>query len=506
MQSDSYARCIAPVRRLGVLITIVLTLLLASPLAAKQLVAATACREQPACGGNACAASPECGCQAAEAASAKAAAAYKPLFYENDFSYLLDPAYGGWLPGESLKQLEPAPWLTLDVGGQYRARYHHEQNMRGLGLTGRDDRFLLHRSRLFANAQLGERFRVYAEYIDAVSNYEDFAPRPIEENRSDVLNGFIDARLLEACDGSLWARAGRQELLYGDQRAISPLDWANTRRTFDGAKVFWRGEQWDADAFWTRPVPPDARNFDNPDLSQEFLGLYTTYKGLERGPLDLYFLRYAEYSGAPDFDFNTFGARRRGELNNWLWDLEGAYQFGNFGAADASSGFFTCGGGRRFEAPWNPTLWLYYDWAEGDETQGAGYHHLFPLGHRYLGFMDLFGRRNIEDFNVLLTAAPREKITLQAWWHVFWLQRGDDIPYNVLMGPSPAIGTPIVPGGSRYLGQELDLLAAWALHPRMELQLGYSYFWSGEWFDTNPTPGLFRGDAHFLYTQYQFNF
>src|SRR5688572_17709378 len=61
-----------------------------------------------------------------------AAGAYKDPFYNNDFSYLNNPAYNGYLLGEELKQLHPSCCTTLDIGGQYRARFHREQNMRGL--------------------------------------------------------------------------------------------------------------------------------------------------------------------------------------------------------------------------------------------------------------------------------------------------------------------------------------------------------------------------------------
>ena len=65
---------------------------------------------------------------------------------------------------------------------------------------------------------------------------------------------------------------------------------------------------------------------------------------------------------------------------------------------------------------------------------------------------------------------------------------------------------PIVPGGSQYLGQELDLTATYNINARMSLLLGYSHFWSGSWFNTNPSALPFRGDADFFYTQYHFNF
>src|SRR5262245_47672954 len=185
-----------------------------------------------------------------QAADLKKAVAtpYAGVFYNNDFSYINSPAYDDWYPGDCFKQVLLCDCWMLDLGGQYRARYHHEQNFRGLGLTGRDDDFLLQRTRLFLNAKYADWFRFYGEYIDAESNYERFPPRQIEVNRSDMLNLFADARLIDG-SGDLWFRFGRQELLYGSERLISPLDWANTRRTFEGFKFFWQGADWNVDFF-----------------------------------------------------------------------------------------------------------------------------------------------------------------------------------------------------------------------------------------------------------------
>lgn len=205
---------------------------------------------------------PECQKKAAaadlkkkQAALKKAVAtAYKPLFYDNNFAYINNPLYNDWYPGDHFKQI-PLPWgcdSMLDIGGQYRARYHSENNIRGFGLTGNSDDFLLHRTRIFANAKIGDRFRAYVEYIDAESNYENSPPRAIEVNRSDLLNAFIDYKFIDdCCGGTLTGRVGRQELLYGSERLISPLDWANTRRTFDGLKFMWKDDCWNLDVFYT---------------------------------------------------------------------------------------------------------------------------------------------------------------------------------------------------------------------------------------------------------------
>src|SRR6185503_12756174 len=153
-----------------------------------------------------------CNCEDCQAAAAQAkqaalkkavASAYAPLFFDNKFDYLCDPNYDDWHLGEDLKRLCIGNCGVLDVGGQYRARLHNERNFRGFGLTGVDDDFLLHRTRLFMNGKFGDRFRVYAEFIDAESNYENSPPRAIEVNRADMLNLFADAKLFMLEGGDL---------------------------------------------------------------------------------------------------------------------------------------------------------------------------------------------------------------------------------------------------------------------------------------------------------------
>jgi hypothetical protein len=465
---------------------------------------------------------PTPGCNCAECQKKKAAAdlkkkqealkkaiagAYKPLFYDNNFAYINNPLYNDWYPGDHFKQI-PLPIgcdSTLDIGGQYRARYHSENNIRGFGLTGNDDDFLLHRTRLFANAKIGDRFRFYGEYIDAESNYENFAPRAIEVNRSDILNLFIDYKLIEEFgNGSLTGRVGRQELLYGSERLISPLDWANTRRTFDGLKFMYVDECWNIDFFYTKPVAVDPRNFDSPIEQQDFFGGWATYKAIKNQTIDLYALQFNNELGANNFQYTSLGGRWLGSECDWLWEYEGGYQFGeNSNGSGHSAGFFTIGRGKKWsDHCWKPQVMAYYDWSSGGNLRGAGqgFNHLFPLAHKYLGFMDLYGRSNIETPNVQFTCQPHEKLKLLVWYYYFFLQNGNDTPYNVNMTPFNPANAP----GSRDLGHEIDLTATYSINPRMDILVGYSHFFAGNYYATT-APG-FRDDASFFYMQYQWNF
>ncbi len=427
---------------------------------------------------------------------------YKGLFYNNDFSYLEDPCNDECYFGDFLKRNRLGSHLIWDVGGEYRLRQQNEH------LLGRNSDFLLQRTRVYANVQSGW-FRAYAEGIDAVSSFEDVLPRGIEENRFDALNLFGDLKVFDGCSGSLWVRGGRQELLYGAQRLVSPLDWSNTRRTFDGVKAYWKGTDWDLDAWWTRPIPfgqhlaggNTDHNFDNPNHSQDFIGVYASYKALKNQKLDFYWLRLAEYDlAAPSFDINTLGMRWEGSRGDLLWAFEGGHQFGDFAGLKHSAGFYTLGAGRKLNLPCSPTLWVYYDWATGDKdpadlTHGT-FNQMFPLGHKYLGFMDLVGRQNIEDWNLLLTASPHAKVKLLLWFHIFKLQQANDALYNA--GGAPFVAA----GNSQDVGQELDFTTSIALNPRADLLFGYSHLFSGDFLRAQT--GF--GDSDFYYGQFKLRF
>ncbi|MEK6234659.1 MAG: hypothetical protein N2C14_08100, partial [Planctomycetales bacterium] len=92
-------------------------------------------------------------CGKKKAKGSPCAKSHKGLFYANDFSYLNDPNYCGCCLGDSLKQLQVGCDGKLDLGGQFRMRYHHEEGMnKGAQrfLPNQDD-FLLTRLRLYAN-------------------------------------------------------------------------------------------------------------------------------------------------------------------------------------------------------------------------------------------------------------------------------------------------------------------------------------------------------------------
>jgi hypothetical protein len=440
-----------------------------------------------------------------EAATAKMKDAYKGVFYANDFSYLNDECYDGPSHfGDSLKGL---CCNKLDIGGEARVRYHSENNHRGLGLTGRDDEFWLTRLRLFSNYRINEYFRVYGEYLYADSGGEIFNNRPIEENRGEIQNLFLDTKLTD----DLSVRVGRQELLFGNQRLISPLDWANTRRTFQGVRGTYQGDDWTVDGFFTNPVnrtPANESKIDDANEDVDFYGVYASTSKFNVGTVDAYYLGLN--NDILDFDYHTIGTRVGGKSDSGLlYEFEGGVQFGNNspGYGSHSAEFITGGLGRQLcVADWKPTVWAWYDYASGGDDVPAArgddsFDHLFPLAHKYNGFMDLFGRRNLHDVNFqLITPLASKKVKMILWYHHFFLDQATT-PYGVTMAPFNAANA----AGDKELGQEIDVLFNIDLDARNNVVVGYSHFNSGAYYKT--TAGVpTDADADFFYMHYQTRF
>lgn len=464
-----------------------------------------------ACGdGCSCGDSVGCGCGKKAAKPNPCATSHKPLFYLNDFSYLNDPCYSGCCLGDCLKQIPMGSCCcpsTLDIGGQFRMRYHHEVGMgrssatmppnRGFLDTTND--FLLTRLRLYADYNTNRYLRFYVEgnLADAGAN-SNYNPRPIDENYGDLLNAFVDVKLTD----SFTMRVGRQELLFGAQRLISPLDWANTRRTFEGIRGMYKSGDWTIDGFYTNYVPVVNDQFDEADYDRSFYGLYSTYSGCDDVTYDLYYIGYdderALTPAASDFSLHTIGSRAFGKTcEGWLYELEGGYQFGRQSGlgVDHSAGFVTGGLGRKLNGVrTSPTLWLYLDYASGDSAGGDfnRFNHLYPLAHKYLGFIDAAARSNIISPNMLLTTKANDNWNLLMWYYYLGAAQANDVVPGVAVPSAQRTD-------SNDFGNELDLIAKRKLSARSNILFGYSHLWRG-------SKIIGTNDADFFYTQWELNF
>lgn len=382
--------------------------------------------------------------------------------------------------------------LWASVGGQARVRLERWENQGFSSAPEADDDWGLLRVRAHADVHLGRHARVYAEGIWAYQKERDLGPRPIDLNQGDLLNLFAEvASPVGALDG-LGVRVGRQELLFGKQRLISPLDWANTRRTFQGVRAWAVEGPHRVDAFWTRPVAIEEGTLDDEwNEDQALFGAYyqnTTWTCLT---WDAYLIglwrERATYGGVTEDERRiTLGARIDGKISGTRLDYEaeGGVQFGSFGDGDVRAGFASlvlgwspCWGRAK------PRLALGLDWASGDDEAGdedvGTFNQLFPLGHAYHGYADLVGRQNLLAAYLHASVEPVKSLQLKAWLHGFWRADEADALYHAGGGVQRA------PAGSTetFVGTELDLTLEYALGRHWAALLGWSRFFPGDFVD-----------------------
>lgn len=438
-----------------------------------------------------------------------------PAFFDVDFRYVegLDDSERTLV--EKLKRIPLNDCLTFSTGGNFWVRYMDEYNSR-LGQT--NNSYTLSRVRTFGDLMYGDRVRVFGEFIWADSFDEDLAPLPIDVNRGDVLNLFAELNLFDYNGAPVYARVGRQELLFGSQRLVTTLDWANTRRTFDGARLFRKGEKWDVDLFYSAFVPPNPTGLDQLDDNQEFGGAWATYRPEKGHFLDFYYLYFDNTNNVTQFpapastalvraptEVHTMGTRYAGDRCGYLWDVELALQFGNQNGQDLLAGAATVGVGRNFKdaCSWSPTLWVYYDYASGDSDPTSGdahtFNQLFPFGHYYLGWIDQVGRQNVHDVNAHLLFYPQPWMTVWLQYHHLRLNHSRDALYNA---GGAAIRRDATGASGTHIGDEIDFVLNFHLNRYSDILVGYSHLFGGGFLE-NTSSATRAADAGTFYAMFQ---
>ena len=400
------------------------------------------------------------------------------------------------------------------LGGQVRARSEVVDDFMLTDSPLNEDAFELVRVLLHADVHLGPHLRAFVEGKHAMA-FDRALPggrRPLDHDEIEVQNAFGELALGGAGPVGLTARVGRQELLLGSQRLVSPLDWTNTRRTFEGFRATVRVKSVAVDGFLTRPVTVDTVELNERDPA-------TTFWGVALRPVapaaalawELYGLALAYDGAAPLWGYSgehervTVGGRLTGALGSPLtrFDLEGGWQTGTLGDRDVSAWFMATDLTRSFPTvPLQPAATLGFDYASADADRADGtigtFHQLFPLGHAYAGFMDLLGRQNLIEARGVVTAAPTAALSARASVHRFMRADVGDAAYNVGGGVlRPALGS------ERTIGTELNLTSGYQLSRYARIELGYGHFWPGA-FMTGSAAGAVGSDWGYASTAFTF--
>lgn len=398
--------------------------------------------------------------------------------------------------GKSAWLFDPFKHMALDDTGEWWASFGGRTEMRteawngfGFGGTapGNSDAFTLSRVHLHGDFHFGDHLRTFVEARTAQSTDRGLpgGARDIDLDTLDVYNAFVDLST-KVGDDTLRLRTGRQSLLYGAQRLISPLPWVNAVRTFEGFLANWKSGRWNVDAFLTSLVVIDSFDPNERDEDKQLYGVYAT-RAPEKGGLglDLYLLGNTRPNVATN---GTSGDERRhtAGLRAWsLWadtadfEFEGAYQFGDVGDENVAAWFAsTVVGYKPGDSTLAPRVFVGLDAASGDNSPGGSvqtFNQLFPLGHAYFGLADALGRQNVLAANLGCSVKATSKTTATLTGHIFRLMDKDDGIYGVTGGLFRA-----GPFNSSDVGQEIDLLVNHTVTKFFNVYGGYSHIFAGK--------------------------
>jgi len=452
--------------------------------------------------------------------SAMSPPAHTELHYDEDYSYLKDPAARTNL-FDSLKYIaldeQSDSYLTL--GGQLRDRYENFQNYTFGSGPQTPNGYNLLRAMLDTDLHLGQYVRVFVEGLSATEQGRAGGPRPSDVNDAALYQAFIDVKIPFSADASLTLRAGRQVIVFGAQRLIGVSDFTDVRRTDDGIRATLTTPGNTLDVFYARPVRVLPYNFDDDaPPGNYFAGIYDTWEvpGAWAKAMKTKLEMYALYVNRPSITFNTttggedrytLGTRLTANPKPFDFDLEPDYQFGQFkDQATHSFSVATIAGYTLEKLMFTPRAFVGFDIASGGSHNrpGDAFDQLFPSAHDQFGIIDAIGRQNIIDvhpgvtLNLLENKPGAERLTLLMQYRQFWRESDQDAVYT-------SSGSILRAGGASdasAIGDEVDVQLTWQINRYLSAYTGYCHFFHGAFIsETGP-----HNDIDFAYSAVTFTF
>jgi hypothetical protein len=336
------------------------------------------------------------------------------------------------------------------------------------------------------------------------------APKPDNapfEDTFDLRQAYVDFGNVEG--GSFALRAGRQELVFGEQRLIGHLNWTNAARSFDAVRASYRNKDYRIDAFVASVVNARDGEFDKRTDANNLHGIYASFNNfVPKGTIEPYLLWRtsrgvrSETGTIGKLDFKTVGFRFVGKLPlNFDYNVEIVEQAGAFGSdyLQAWAGHWVAG----YTVPrvnFAPRIFAEYNYASGDGNPADGrretFDQLYPTAHDKLGLADQIGWRNVQHTRGGVEMKPTAKLSFAGSYHSWWLADSHDGLYNA----AGALVTRVASGvAGRHIGYEMDFQAVYALNNLVQIGAGYAHIFPGT-FLKNTTPGKAYDSSYVMLT------
>jgi hypothetical protein len=204
--------------------------------------------------------------------------------------------------------------------------------------------------------------------------------------------------------------------------------------------------------------------------------------------VDVY-LMHQDNDGSTPLEVNTFGFRMKGKSGDAFYRTENAIQKGsdNLGSKAYQ---YNIEAGRKYKR-----YSISAEWA----AAGPDYREMYPNPHKWLGFADLFSRRNIKQVALHLKGKPAKWLAFSLDYHKFDRVDTDDPVYSFFNGTGWGTNS-----SSSDVGSEMDFVAHLLTKNDIKLSLGYAIFMPGTYMKQNQNN--LDENTRFLYAQVRATF
>jgi hypothetical protein len=418
--------------------------------------------------------------------------------HDESYAYLRTPSnhLGHWWEPYKYLSLGTSESAHITLG--LEARFRHEDYRNPNWGETPVDSYQWYRVMPYADWHLSSSTRLFGQVIGSQSKGKETPETGVDETGWEVLQAFIDSRHHVAPSVDVEFRAGRWLMAYGSERLLGVRYGPNVLRSFNGGRSRLTSGPWQTDAFFMRPVQNKLGSFnDGSNDERAVAGIYTTrhldYKDPSKG-VDIYYLRYRNESakfvqGAATELRHTVGLRHFNKSKEkWDWDIEGAWQWGEFGHSDIRAWTVATNTGYTFKsAPYSPRIGMQMNASSGDSNlndRHLGTFDAFFPNNKIFGEAGLIGPGNLINVNPTLSLDLPNRMTLQAAMNFYWRHKTADGIYD------PGVRILRRPGASteRRVGTQADLALGWRPDRTFSAEVFYSVFEPGPFIrETGPS-------------------
>ena len=457
-----------------------------------------------------------------------------------------------WL--KDFDTLEDTDWL--DLGLEYRIRYEHRDNDFRRNDENIDDPILLRTRAYVGIKNILDPLRFAVELQDSRRNNGDYTRQfdTRDVNYHDVLQAYAELNFKQSFlgkddlgnDRPIWIRAGRHAWEAIDRRLIARNEWRNTTNNFQGVRTNFGGKKndFEVEVFAVKPIQRFTTKADEVDHAQDFYGVIGDWrKWSEYATLEPYYLllkqdgnkvkyntngetltgntlRQAQidrtihtaglraYSivGKTGFDYDVSYVKQWGEQERFLNNALGYIE------VDHEAKAYNAEIGYSFNHPWKPRLSAFYGVATGDNNPASGldrtnnqrFERLFGFARPWSN-NDYIQMENIRTPKLRLEIEPQvpflQNVRVDSGFSWYRLDSATD-RWNAGANLRDRTGK-----SGRDLGKEFDLRVRFPLGDKVSVNLGYAYFWAGDFIQdaakiasNNNQPDR-RDNSTFFYTE-----